>query len=99
VKLSRSESIVRWTVQFSSIYSTAMSNRLLSNYLMSHLAVVVKVTEISQVVTETVNHLDNSRHGNDLAAHVIRPAPEVNYNALSKAGVMRETEGLGVLSV
>jgi len=57
----------------------------------SHVAIVVKVTEISQVVTETVDHLDDSCHSSDLAGHVLLP-PEVDYDDRPKPEVARETE-------
>ena len=58
---------------------------------------VVKVTE---VVTETVDHLDDSCHSNDSchssndchsAGHVMLP-PEVDFDDLSKRELVRKTE-------
>jgi len=55
---------------------------------LSHVVVVVKVTE---VVTSTVDHLTDSCHSNDGAGHMILP-PEVDFDDLSKPGLVRKTE-------
>jgi len=52
--------------------------------------VVVKVTEISQVVTETVDHLDDSCHVTDRAGHVISLPPEVDFVGLPRPEVHGE---------
>jgi len=53
-----------------------------------HVAAVVKVTQISHVVTETVDHLDDSCHGSD-CANVVSP-PEVDCDDRLKPEVMRD---------
>lgn len=46
--------------------------------------IVAKVTEISQVVTETVDHLDDSCHDSDPAGHV---PTEVDFVSLPRPEV------------
>jgi len=50
--------------------------------------VVVKVTE---VLTETVDHLDDSCHSDDSAGHVML-SPEVDFDDMSKRELVRKTE-------
>jgi len=59
---------------------------------LSVVMVVVKVTEVSHAVTETIDHPDDSCHSNSHACHVTLP-PEVDIDDhVPKAETARKTE-------